>query len=194
MDWLSGAKRRASSMAKNYVLCPSFQKTKAYLLRFLVAPIVLINSAACTDQAFHGRSLPELETNLSRFFKSDANQLTVSEVDGKRQILGFCVLGPYESEVPEHSNQLIPVNAFLREHNVMGEETKWHLVVLTNEGLWVARFRDSSVPLISPRPSYGDKHSCMQTRTIRFSKIIIDPIGRLVDPEDRTRIQIQPGD
>ena len=102
--------------------------------------------------------------------KSKGDEMELKKIEGDRDISGFCLLEPYEDQVSVEDEQILPVNVFLKNIRLVGQETLWYVIVYSEGRLHIAKFNTAEVPLATPKPLLPGGKSCAVSKLIRFKK------------------------
>jgi hypothetical protein len=138
--------------------------------RFWTA-IAALGAIGCNQVDADSNASKDIERRVAKFYTETAiNQsVQIHTVSQNESIVAFCVLSAYEDRVIGAGVITEKVNEELEKIKLMGTEEYWHLIVITDNKVRIARFATTELPLISPRPAF-DGGNCKTTTSIKLIK------------------------
>ncbi len=130
-------------------------------------PIVLI-AAGCEDSTHSQYRDRQTEERIKSFYATGRERLEISSVTGDSAIDAYCVLVPYQNDLDDKDNLVVPANGFLKQIELQPDEDYWHIVVRSAGRFILLRMAQPSTPLLTPA-SYL-KNSCVVGTTLVIKK------------------------
>lgn len=138
--------------------------------RFWTA-IAALGAIGCNQVDADSNASKDIERRVAKFYTETAINQSVQmhTVSQNESIIAFCVLSAYEDRVSGAGDITKKVNEELEKIQLTGTEEYWHLIMITDNKVRIARFATAELPLISPRPKF-DGSNCKATTSIKLIK------------------------
>lgn len=137
----------------------------------IVGVAQLLAILGCTDTKYSLFRDLSTEEIIKKFYASNLERLEIKSIMNNAPIDAYCVLTSYQSDLADEEDRVVPVNAFLKQINLLGEEDYWHIVVKSSDRYVLVRINARSIPL-APEYSFA-KDSCARENSLVLKKITI---------------------
>lgn len=133
----------------------------------------LVAISGCVDSSYSQYRDQKTEELIGDFYTSSREKLVITSMMGGSKIDAYCVLVPYQFDLNEEDNLIVPANAFLSQIDLTAQEDYWHIVVKSLDQFILLRINQRVFPLLTPA-SYL-KNNCVVGNTLVITKSVIPP-------------------